>query len=259
MVSGGFKAAKGILDLGDTSSEQLIGELRGHSPSEDERTLMYVYAEYNPNWIYYGWHLYLAPMENGIPNRHGFGHVWLGRYDWMLDEVLKVLGIAVIPGDEYGKRTERFMKAYPAGVLVWSSRNNHEFEVVTGCGVEVWECFRAVRADREKDWYNDRDHPVKWRDRFLCANAEKRKRKQERDRAILMIVDAVSASQREKRQSAKMRKMNKDAKALMTYVQHKIGCAKANNHLKKCTCGVEAVVEAARANGWVKAKQMREG
>ena len=63
-------------------------------PMDNAKQLVYMFAEFNPSWMLGGWHVYFAPIENGLPNRASNDSVWIGRYDLLLERVCAVLGIA---------------------------------------------------------------------------------------------------------------------------------------------------------------------
>lgn len=119
--------------------------------------LMYVFVEFNPNWMKSGWHLYLAPIENGLPNRASNQSVWLGRYDWMLERVLKALGVKVEGQKGERDKAFQFMRQYPNGALLWMDQYLRYFAEVgfPPTDVELWNCFREIREYREKMWLND--------------------------------------------------------------------------------------------------------
>ncbi len=122
----------------------------------EEQTLMYVYVEYNPSWIYGGWHCYLAPIENGAPNRASGARVWVTRYTVMLERVCAALGLERVQGEEDRNLLYRFMQQYPNGALLVSDRYHRSFAAVgEDDAVKLWDCLRVVREDREKQWYAD--------------------------------------------------------------------------------------------------------
>lgn len=126
----------------------------------DEQTLMYAYVEYNPSWIYGGWHLYLAPIENGAPNRISVQHVWVNKYEVLLERVCTALGLARVQGTE--NKMYRFMQQFPNGALILSDRYHRNFAAVGESDeVKLWNCFRVVREDREKEWYADEQEKLK--------------------------------------------------------------------------------------------------
>ncbi len=90
----------------------------------------YIYAEYNPFWIYMGWWLYAIPIENLNDSRNMDDWqqaTWL-NYDWRLDALFEALEMPTTPTlrKESGcpnyhvdpsHYCPAFMHKYPAGIV----------------------------------------------------------------------------------------------------------------------------------------------
>ena len=101
--------------------------------------LYYVYAEYNPFWIYMGWWLYAIPVEELTDNRNvddWAQATWL-NYDWRLNALFREIGLP--PYDKYRDPAapnyrpdprsycgEFFLKC-PAGLICQISDDGHQF------------------------------------------------------------------------------------------------------------------------------------
>jgi len=84
--------------------------------------IYYVYAEYNPFWIYMGWWLYAIPVADVSEDKEMFTWAqptWL-NYDWRLDALMKGIGCPELhdyKGTNHTKSCLAFMKKCPAGVV----------------------------------------------------------------------------------------------------------------------------------------------
>ncbi len=96
-----------------------------------ENTEYYIYAEYNPYFIYMGWWLYAIPVDN-LTDERDIGKweqpTWL-NYDWRLDALMKAMGCPELR-DYRGKKFEyccAFMKKHPAGTVCQVKGDGREF------------------------------------------------------------------------------------------------------------------------------------
>jgi hypothetical protein len=117
----------------------------------------YIYAEYNPVWIYMGWWLYAAPIRNEpVHGRVDWPDheqaVWL-RYDWRLDALMKALGLPELHdyrGDGHTKSIVNFMEHYPIGVVCQVDDGGRKFEILK---TEVlWEYAKIMREAQLLKW-----------------------------------------------------------------------------------------------------------
>lgn len=124
----------------------------------------YIYAEYNPAWIYMGWWLYAAPIANEI----GYGRedwpahdraIWL-RYDWRLDALMKGLGLPELRdyrGEGHTKSIRNFMERYPIGAVCQVDDGGRKFELLKTD--VLWDYSKIVREAQLQKWYEtSRNH-----------------------------------------------------------------------------------------------------
>jgi len=118
--------------------------------------LYYIYAYYNPFWIYMGWWLYAAPVGDepiAAPDRSAKwpgpggndGHVWL-NYDWRLDALMTGLGLPVLHdyrGKNHTACNMSFLENYPVGVVCEVKDGGRQFIVQETD--KVWNYNRLVR------------------------------------------------------------------------------------------------------------------
>jgi hypothetical protein len=83
--------------------------------------LYYVYAEYNPFWIYMGWWLYATPVAEVSEDKEldrCERPTWL-NYDWRLDALMVALELPALHDYRGTRHTEcrAFLSKYPAGAL----------------------------------------------------------------------------------------------------------------------------------------------
>lgn len=79
----------------------------------------YVYAEYNPYWIYMGWWLYAIPTEDLIDGKQmeeWERATWL-KYEWRLYPLFERLGLSKPDRIRKDVYCTEFMHKYPAGVV----------------------------------------------------------------------------------------------------------------------------------------------
>ena len=91
----------------------------------------YIYAEYNPYWIYMGWWLYAIPIDNLTDERDMEKWEqadWL-RYDWRLQALFEGLRIDIPHSYHYNSSEycPLFMRKYPAGVVCQVKGDGREF------------------------------------------------------------------------------------------------------------------------------------
>jgi len=104
-----------------------------------ENRFYYVYAEYNPFWIYMGWWLYAIPVEELTDDKNIEAWnqaTWL-NYDWRLHALSQDLqlpaygefkpadNLSVKPNPYYYCRA--FFLKYPAGVVCEIKEDGHQF------------------------------------------------------------------------------------------------------------------------------------
>ena len=84
--------------------------------------IYYIYAEYNPYWIYMGWWLYAMPIADLIDGKkmeEWSQPTWL-NYDWRLDALMDGLGLPKLRdyrGENHTASCQAFMRQCPAGVV----------------------------------------------------------------------------------------------------------------------------------------------
>jgi len=121
------------------------------------RELVYIYAEYCPANLFTGWHLYCDPFDNDglLVDSQDIRHMWLNRYEWLLDNLMAILGLPRLgsyKGTNHTKVAEQFMEAYPQG-LVLELEKQREWHLPTGIPpTPTWKCFRHVRERQLKNW-----------------------------------------------------------------------------------------------------------
>ena len=98
-----------------------------------EDTPYYIYAEYNPYWIYMGWWLYAIPIENLTDERDmekWEQATWL-NYDWRLEAFFKGLELDIPHSYHYNSYDycPTFMRKYPAGIVCQVKGDGREFIV----------------------------------------------------------------------------------------------------------------------------------
>jgi len=95
--------------------------------------LYYIYAEYNPFWIYMGWWLYAIPVEELTDDKNieaWSQATWL-NYDWRLHALFRDLQLPadgefrVKPNPYYYCRA--FFLKYPAGIVCEIQEDGHQF------------------------------------------------------------------------------------------------------------------------------------
>uniref|UniRef100_A0A6M3MCJ5 Uncharacterized protein n=1 Tax=viral metagenome TaxID=1070528 RepID=A0A6M3MCJ5_9ZZZZ len=97
-----------------------------------EDGLYYVYAEYNPYWIYMGWWLYAIPVENVNEDKkidEWAQATWL-NYDWRLDALMEGIGCPKLRDYRGANHTESylaFVKKCPAGVVCRVKGDGRQF------------------------------------------------------------------------------------------------------------------------------------
>jgi hypothetical protein len=130
----------------------------------------YIYAEYNPFWIYMGWWLYAAPIVEGsqIPPNGEYDrpyiksttwpdhdHVEWFNNDWQLDVLMKCLTLPELNdyrGLNHSSYTQAFLKEYPAGVICGVENYGREFTLISSKPEYVWEYFEIVRRWQMLKW-----------------------------------------------------------------------------------------------------------
>ncbi len=126
----------------------------------------YIYAEYNPVWIYYGWWLYAAPIIPG-PRKPGGEYdgpriersdypdhdnpVWLHN-DWELDALMTSLGMPVLHDYRGTKHdyTARFLEEFPTGALC--NYDKREFILILDKDIPLWEYSKIMREWQMLKW-----------------------------------------------------------------------------------------------------------
>lgn len=96
-----------------------------------EDKLYYIYAEYNPYWIYMGWWLYAIPIANLTDERDmnkWEQPTWL-HYDWRLEALFQGLTLDIPHSYHYSPSDycPAFMHKYPAGVVCKVNKDGREF------------------------------------------------------------------------------------------------------------------------------------
>ncbi len=96
-----------------------------------EDKLYYIYAEYNPYWIYMGWWLYAIPIDNLTDERDiekWEQATWL-HYDWRLEALFQGLTLNIPRSYHYSKSDycPVFMRKYPAGIVCQVKDDGREF------------------------------------------------------------------------------------------------------------------------------------
>jgi len=96
-----------------------------------EDKLYYIYAEYNPYWIYMGWWLYAIPIDNltdGRDMEKWEQATWL-HYDWRLEALFRNLQIDIPHSYHYNsyEYCPLFMRKCPAGVVCQVKGDGREF------------------------------------------------------------------------------------------------------------------------------------
>jgi hypothetical protein len=114
----------------------------------------YIYAEYNPFWIYMGWWLYAIPIsefadQDFFCNLRSKSESWLQatwlKYDWRLDALMEAIGLPQLHdyrGNNHSESCHNFLKKYPSGLICLVKGDGREFIVESG---EVAEYNRIVR------------------------------------------------------------------------------------------------------------------
>lgn len=102
-----------------------------------EDNLYYVYAEYNPYWVYMGWWLYAIPVDN-LTNERDMEKweqaTWI-HYDWRLEALFEGLGLpkwkSFATCDNFRPDPSDYcrplMRKYPAGVVCQVKGDGREF------------------------------------------------------------------------------------------------------------------------------------
>ena len=102
-------------------------------------SLYYIYAEYNPFWIYMGWWLYAIPVEKLTDDKNieeWAQATWL-NYDWRLQTLFRDISLPdygefrsgdspnIRPNPYYYCRA--FFLKYPAGLVCEIREDGHQF------------------------------------------------------------------------------------------------------------------------------------
>lgn len=97
-----------------------------------EDGLYYIYAYFNPFWIYYGWWLYGAPIRVEELAEWHVTYIWL-NYSWRLDALMEGLSLPVLRdyrGSNSSQYINSFFEKYPAGVVCEVKDGGRYFTVV---------------------------------------------------------------------------------------------------------------------------------
>ena len=94
----------------------------------------YVYAEYNPFWVYMGWWLYAISVEGLTESRNieeWAQATWLS-YNWRLQTLFEGLGLPKLADCPTGKPDPStycpaFMRRYPAGIVCQIKDGGRQF------------------------------------------------------------------------------------------------------------------------------------
>lgn len=109
----------------------------------------YIYAEYNPYWIYMGWWLYAIPVVDLIDDKkmeQWKQPTWL-NYDWRLDALMEGIGLPKLRDYRGGNHTlscRAFMKQCPAGVVCEVKGDGQQF--IRKESENLGDYLRIVRA-----------------------------------------------------------------------------------------------------------------
>jgi hypothetical protein len=120
-------------------------------------TLHYVYVEYCPGNLFWGWWFYAAPMVNGKPDRERA--TWLNRADWAITDLMRLAGLPAALIDyrtrnsDFGRASDAFMAAHPDGMFAEMMEGTYRLAAVAEPGdAELWCCAKAVREAQLLDW-----------------------------------------------------------------------------------------------------------
>jgi len=123
--------------------------------------LFYVYAEYCPGDLFWGWWLYAAPIVDGKVDRKRY--TWL-NYEWRLAAIARDLcSLDAWPWSEHPahkQHTERnlihrFLQKRPLGAACLISEDGRKFISVPEHDDRLWDYSRQVRESQLLDWKND--------------------------------------------------------------------------------------------------------
>jgi hypothetical protein len=122
----------------------------------DKKRPVYVYAEYCPGDFFWGWWLYLCPIEGDAVERKRYE--WLHRTAWKIDDLNMAVGLPVLydyRGKNHTACTEAFLEKYPNGIVLWEV-GGRDFEMPAEGDVlpPAWKCLKAVREGQLLDWKN---------------------------------------------------------------------------------------------------------
>lgn len=137
--------------------------------NKNER-LVYVYAEYCPGDLYWGWWLYCCGIKYGLPTRNINSSrnikMWL-RHEWQLDQLFKLVGLPFqykydrnkLAFDDRPKPyAELFLEKYSQGVVLKIDKGERVFSLPDRNetdGVCLHKLSMRVRELQLLDWKHD--------------------------------------------------------------------------------------------------------
>ena len=115
----------------------------------------YVYAEYCPGDLYWGWWLYASHLpQNGNLDRSRY--TWL-RCDWQIDALRRSIGqkpLLNYRGNNLARMGHEFLAYASMGLVFDVSDNGRTFAHATECDTLLWDLHRQRQEQQLLAWKN---------------------------------------------------------------------------------------------------------